>query len=92
LWAAIDRDRKPQSFALSKLSVEMTVDLKHDAKTVHNVAAYLPGTTKEYVIIGAHYDHLGMGDDHSLAHLPASARKFIPAPTTTPAAPPACSS
>ena len=75
LWAAIDRDRRPQSFALSKLNVEMTVDLKHDEKTVHNVAAYLPGATKEYVIIGAHYDHLGMGDDHSLA--PASVGKEV---------------
>ena len=34
---------------------------------MHNVAAYLPGTTKEYVVIGAHYDHLGLGDEHSLA-------------------------
>src|SRR5258706_7991779 len=75
LWSAIDREMKPQSFALSKLNVEMTVDVRHDTKTVHNVAAYLPGQTKEYVIIGAHYDHLGLGDDHSLA--PASVGKEI---------------
>ena len=36
-------------------------------KTVHNVAAYLPGETDEYVIIGAHYDHLGLGGQFSLA-------------------------
>src|SRR5215467_13858735 len=36
-------------------------------KTVHNVAGYLPGATDEYVVIGAHYDHLGLGDEHSLA-------------------------
>jgi hypothetical protein len=29
--------------------------------------AYLPGTTDEYVILGAHYDHLGMGGQYSLA-------------------------
>ncbi len=29
--------------------------------------AYLPGKTNEYVIIGAHYDHLGRGDSNSLA-------------------------
>jgi Zn-dependent M28 family amino/carboxypeptidase len=34
---------------------------------VHNVAAYLPGMTDEYVVVGAHYDHLGLGDEHSLA-------------------------
>jgi hypothetical protein len=28
---------------------------------------YLPGQTSEYVVMGAHYDHLGLGDEHSLA-------------------------
>ena len=28
---------------------------------------YLPGETDEYVIIGAHYDHLGLGGQYSLA-------------------------
>lgn len=63
----IDSDLKPRSFALSKVEVEVSVDLIHDTKTVHNVTAYLPGKTAEYVIIGAHYDHLGLGDEHSLA-------------------------
>jgi hypothetical protein len=63
----IDKDLKPQSFPLTKLTVSMTLDIQHDMKTVHNVAAYLPGKTSEYVIIGAHYDHLGLGDEHSLA-------------------------
>ena len=34
---------------------------------MHNVIGYIPGTTDEYVVIGAHYDHLGLGDEHSLA-------------------------
>ena len=63
----IDKDLKPRSFPLSKLSVDLAVDLVHETKTVHNVAAFLPGKTPEYVIIGAHYDHLGLGDEHSLA-------------------------
>ena len=63
----IDKDLKPRSFPLTKLTVSMTLDIQHDVKTVHNVAAYIPGKTKEYVIIGAHYDHLGLGDEHSLA-------------------------
>ena len=65
--AGIDKDLKPQSFAFSKLTVNLSVDVEHDMKTVHNVEAYLPGSTSEYVIIGAHYDHLGLGDEHSLA-------------------------
>jgi len=65
--AGIDKDLRPQSFALSKLKVELDADIRHDTKTVHNVAAYWPGETNEYVVIGAHYDHLGLGDEHSLA-------------------------
>jgi hypothetical protein len=63
----IDKDLKPRSFPLTKLTVSMTLDIQHEIKTVHNVAAYIPGKTSEYVIIGAHYDHLGLGDEHSLA-------------------------
>ena len=65
--AAIDRDLKPESFALAKLKVDLGVDLVHEKKTVHNVAAILPGVSPEYIVIGAHYDHLGLGDEHSLA-------------------------
>jgi hypothetical protein len=63
----IDRDLKPRSFALNKVQVDLSVDVVHETKTVHNVAGYLPGKTSEYIIIGAHYDHLGLGDSHSLA-------------------------
>ncbi len=31
------------------------------------MVGYLPGTTGEYVVVGAHYDHLGLGDESSLA-------------------------
>ena len=34
---------------------------------MNNVLAYLPGKTDEYVIVGAHYDHLGRGTFDSLA-------------------------
>ncbi len=63
----IDKDLKPRSFALGKVEVDLAVDLVHDTKTVHNVAGYLRGQTAEYIVIGAHYDHLGLGDEHSLA-------------------------
>ena len=39
----IDKDLKPHSFALTKLTVDVDVDIQHETKTVHNVAAYLPG-------------------------------------------------
>ena len=64
------------------------MDVERVVKTVHNVAGYLPGETDEYVIIGAHYDHLGLGEQFSMAPSLAGTRS-IPAPTTTPPAPPA---
>jgi hypothetical protein len=68
LEADIDKDLKPESFAFpDSIRVDGEVDIRHEVKTVHNVVAYVPGTTDEYVIIGAHYDHLGMGGQYSLA-------------------------
>ena len=65
--ADIDKDLKPESFAFpGTIRVDAQVDIKRVVKTVHNVAAYLAGSTAEYVILGAHYDHLGMGGQYSL--------------------------
>ena len=68
IQSGIDKDLKPQSFAFpDTIRVEANLDVQRAVKTVHNVAAFLPGETDEYVIIGAHYDHLGLGGQHSLA-------------------------
>ncbi len=68
LTEEINHDSKPYSFGIrGNLQISLSVDIKHDTATAHNVVAYLPGSTNEYVVIGAHYDHLGMGDEHSLA-------------------------
>ena len=64
----IDTSGKPASFTLPEdLRISIGVNIEHTKATVSNVLAYLPGETDEYVIIGAHYDHLGRGDSHSLA-------------------------
>ena len=63
----IDKDLKPRSFAFSGVTVTENVDVERAVKTVHNVLGYLRGQTDEYVIIGAHYDHLGLGEQFSLA-------------------------
>ncbi len=68
LQAAIDKDLKSRPFAFpDSLRLEVEVDIQRDIKTVENVAAYLAGETGEYVIIGAHYDHLGLGEQFSMA-------------------------
>jgi hypothetical protein len=66
--AGIDKDLKPESFAFpDSVRAEGAIEIERVRKTVHNVAAYLPGESGEYVIIGAHYDHLGLGGPSSLA-------------------------
>ena len=64
----INAGTKPESFAFPE-SVSLTLDVHVDTvrATVSNVLAYLPGKTDEYVIVGAHYDHLGYGNADSLA-------------------------
>jgi Peptidase family M28/PDZ domain/PA domain len=59
---------KPQSFNFPEsLRLAINVNVETTRATVNNVLAYLPGKTDEYVIIGAHYDHLGRGNYDSLA-------------------------
>ncbi|MGC2193921.1 MAG: M28 family peptidase [Terriglobales bacterium] len=66
--AQINHATKPQSFAFpDTLHMSIHVDIATTRATVNNVLAYLPGKTDEYVIIGAHYDHLGRGNYDSLA-------------------------
>ena len=64
----INHAGKPASFAFPEnLQLSLKVDIEATHARVNNVLAYLPGKTDEYIIVGAHYDHLGRGDSNSLA-------------------------
>jgi Peptidase family M28/PDZ domain/PA domain len=64
----INHMSKPASFAFPEtMQLSLKVDIEATHARVNNVLAYLPGKTDEYIIIGAHYDHLGRGDSNSLA-------------------------
>jgi Peptidase family M28/PDZ domain/PA domain len=68
LQEQINAASKPASFALPESeTLAIDVSIRTTRATVNNVLAYLPGKTDEYVIIGAHYDHLGRGNFDSLA-------------------------
>ncbi len=59
---------KPDSFAFPEtLQLSLKIDIEATHAQVNNVLAYLPGKTDEYIVIGAHFDHLGRGDSNSLA-------------------------
>jgi hypothetical protein len=68
LQARINDAKQPASFAFpDSFQLNIKIDIEHTQATVNNVLAYLPGETDEYVILGAHYDHLGRGTFDSLA-------------------------
>jgi hypothetical protein len=63
--ASIDRDLVPRSRALPGATVDYTEFLAVNRRTVRNVVGLLPGSDPsragEAVVIGAHYDHVGLG-------------------------------
>lgn len=62
-----DRTLKPRAVAVPGLRLEVAADVTRRQSASPNVAAYLPGETGEYIVIGAHFDHLGLGQQSSLA-------------------------
>ncbi len=61
-------------FAIPNLTVSIHANVVREKRTGHNVAGYLPatrpaaGTEKPWVALGAHFDHLGHGENgNSLA-------------------------
>ncbi len=70
LEQAIDKDLSNHSFALDPSArVSLAVDVERTRKQVANVVGVLPGRDEKRgcIVVGAHYDHLGLGEQHSLA-------------------------
>ena len=67
----IDTDPRPQSFELPGVHAHIATEIIRTRKRVKNVVAAITGTDSmlqnEWVVVGAHYDHLGLGDRNSLA-------------------------
>ncbi len=61
----IDMDLVPRSEALSGATFDYVESLTRNRKTVRNVVGILPGSDPalagEAIVIGAHYDHVGLG-------------------------------
>lgn len=65
--------RQSNSFELST-RISATTEVINEIKTTQNVVAMVEGNDpvlkKEYIIVGAHFDHLGMGGKHSSSRRP----------------------
>jgi hypothetical protein len=61
----IDKDLAPRSYALKDATVDYQEHLTRNRQTVRNVIGILPGSdparAREAIVIGAHYDHVGLG-------------------------------
>ena len=69
--AAIDRDLMPRAGTLAGATIEYTQRLSLNRRTVRNVVGVLDGSDsakdQEAVVLGAHYDHVGLGGRFSSA-------------------------
>jgi hypothetical protein len=61
----IDRDLQPRSAALRGATVDYVEHLARNRRTVRNVIGVVrgsdPGKAGEAIVVGAHYDHVGVG-------------------------------
>ena len=64
----IMKSKASRSFDLPNATVALTVGLKTVESTIDNVIGMVQGTERpdEYIVVGAHLDHLGYGDESSL--------------------------
>lgn len=64
LQTSIDKLFKPKSFTIPQLKIKIAVTLKKEVQKTQNVVGFLPGADPrlldEIIVIGAHYDHVGM--------------------------------
>ena len=70
---AIQMMEKFKSIGLKKI-VSVSTDVEYQRVQTQNIVGLLPGIDEqlqnEYVVIGAHYDHLGFGGEHSGSRRP----------------------
>jgi hypothetical protein len=66
----IDTDLQPQSFEMPDTRIKVATEVIRVRKPVRNVLAALPGSDPalkdEWVVVGAHYDHVGLGERNSM--------------------------
>jgi len=63
-------DKKPVSFIFENTFVKLSTNVEEVETISWNVAGYLPAAypefKDEFIVLGAHFDHLGMGGSNSL--------------------------
>ena len=67
LQKEIDKAGEPQSFDIVGLSIQLEIDLDKEIHRTENVIGFVRGSdpelSEEVVVVGAHFDHLGVIND-----------------------------
>lgn len=67
----INTSRKPLSYELPYTNATLETHIRFTQSPTSNLIGVVTGTdpslSREYVVVGAHYDHLGLGDENSRA-------------------------
>ena len=75
LQIKLDEQKQPQSFSIDK-NIRGELKLKREIKLIPNVIGIIPGNDlklkEEYIVLGAHFDHLGLGEEGSGSLMPGS--------------------
>lgn len=53
------------NFAKASYSVECEIEITAKEKFGHNIVSFIDNKAASTIILGAHYDHLGYGEDHN---------------------------
>jgi Zn-dependent M28 family amino/carboxypeptidase len=65
----MNQTKKPKSFEIPYTTITINVKTNIIEKNVFNVVGYVPGTDPEkkdeYLVVGAHFDHIGWGEYNS---------------------------
>lgn len=71
LQKEIDANLAPKSFPLHGVQAAIAIDAQHVRKQIRNVVGAIHGNgsapAEDFIVLGAHYDHLGLGGRTSLA-------------------------
>ncbi len=65
LYVSNDVKKKYLYDETATLDIKLKVDINDKKRTGHNVVGYVDNGAANTVILGAHFDHLGYGEDHN---------------------------
>ncbi|MCX7879057.1 MAG: M28 family peptidase [Ignavibacteria bacterium] len=66
----MQKTKKPKSFLIPDTKITISVSLEKETVEIPNIVGMVNGTDQvlknEYIVVGAHFDHLGWGSENSL--------------------------